>query len=92
MLAAGRASAFTGIMAMPVRGSVLRNGREWLPAVLRSNPVPARVLLEVVNLNHDEDNRLLELPSFRQSVAEAYVAALLGYYGGAEAKEVAQRR
>ena len=35
-----------------------------------------------VNLNHLDDNRLLELPAFRQKVAEAYVAGLLEYYGG----------
>jgi hypothetical protein len=66
----------------PIRGAVLRNGRAWLPAVLRANRVPTRVLLEVGNLNHPEDNRRLASPAFRQGVAEAYVEALLAHYGG----------
>jgi len=65
----------------PIRGSVLRNRREWLPAVLRANRIPSRILLEVCNLNNLEDRRLLTTVGFRESVARAYVDALLDYYG-----------
>lgn len=76
----------------PIRGSVFRNGREWLPAVLRANQIPARVLLEVCNLNHEADNELLQAPAFREAVAESYVAALLAYYGNGSRTLVARDR
>ncbi|HEY0592070.1 MAG TPA: N-acetylmuramoyl-L-alanine amidase, partial [Thermoanaerobaculia bacterium] len=39
----------------PVRDNVVRNGREWVPAVIRYNKVPTRLLLEVCNLGNPED-------------------------------------
>src|SRR5207253_859982 len=34
----------------PVRRNVIRGGREWVPAILRYNRIPARALVEVCNL------------------------------------------
>ena len=60
---------------------MIRKRREWVPAVLRYNAVPAKVLLEVCNLANREDRRLIQTREFRQQVAEAIVAGLVGYYG-----------
>ncbi|HEY8020808.1 MAG TPA: N-acetylmuramoyl-L-alanine amidase [Thermoanaerobaculia bacterium] len=65
----------------PVREKIIRDGREWVPAVLRYNTVPAKMLLEVCNLNNPEDRRLLQTRAWRQKVAEAIYRGLLGYYG-----------
>ena len=68
----------------PVRERVFRNRREWVPAVLRYNSVPAKILLEVCNLANAEDRRLIQTRSFRQEVAEALVEGILAYYGARE--------
>jgi N-acetylmuramoyl-L-alanine amidase/nucleoid-associated protein YgaU len=65
----------------PVRDHILRNRSEWVPAVLRYNSVPAKMLLEVCNLNNDLDRRLLQTRAYRQRVAEAVLQGLLAYYG-----------
>ncbi len=66
----------------PIRRNVIRGGREWVPAILRYNRIPARVLVEVCNLNNPEDRRLLQTPAYRERVAEALVDALARFYGG----------
>lgn len=85
LVAAFRASGLAVHPFKPVRETIIRNRRAWVPAVLRYNEVPARVLLEVCNLSNADDRRLLRTRAFRQQVAEAVVAALLDYYdeGGA---------
>lgn len=67
----------------PIRDRVIRcrRCRPWVPAVVRYNAVPAKLLLEVCNLNNSEDRRLLQTRAFRQQVAEAIVDGLLAYYG-----------
>ena len=67
----------------PIRLNVIRGGREWVPAILRYNRIPARVLLEVCNLNNPEDRRLLVTPAYRDRVARALVSGLVAFYGGA---------
>ena len=66
----------------PVRENVVRTGRAWVPAVLRYNRVPARVLLEVCNLNNEEDRRFVETRDYRERLARGIVEALGAYYGG----------
>ena len=66
----------------PIRRNVIRGGGEWVPAILRYNRIPARVLVEVCNLNNPEDRRLLQTRAYRENVAEALVAALVDFYGG----------
>jgi N-acetylmuramoyl-L-alanine amidase len=66
----------------PIRKNVIRAGREWVPAILRYNRIPARVLLEVCNLNNPEDRRLLVTRAYRERVARAVVSALVDFYGG----------
>jgi N-acetylmuramoyl-L-alanine amidase len=66
----------------PVREKIIRSRRsEFVPAVLRYNAVPAKVLLEVCNLANDEDRKLLQTRAFRQKVAESVVESILRYYG-----------
>jgi N-acetylmuramoyl-L-alanine amidase len=65
----------------PVRDKIIRNGGQWVPAVLRYNHVPAKMLLEVCNLNNEQDRRLLQTRVYRQKVSEAIVQGLLAYYG-----------
>lgn len=66
----------------PIRKNVIRAGREWVPAILRYNRIPARVLLEVCNLNNPEDRHLLVTRAYRERVARALVSALVDFYGG----------
>lgn len=77
----------------PVRDKIIRNDGEWVPAVLRYNSIPAKILLEVCNLANDQDRKLIQTRSYRQQVAEAVVRGLLAYYGKADGgrpgKEVA---
>jgi N-acetylmuramoyl-L-alanine amidase len=65
----------------PVREKIIRNRREWVPAVLRYNGVPAKMLLEIINLANPEDRRLIQTRAYRQRIAEAIVDGILGYYG-----------
>jgi N-acetylmuramoyl-L-alanine amidase len=68
----------------PVRTHVIRGGREWVPAVLRYNRIPNRVLLEIANLGNDEDRALTTTRRYRQEVAEAVAAGLVDFFGGRE--------
>jgi N-acetylmuramoyl-L-alanine amidase len=67
----------------PIRDRVIRcrRCRPWVPAVVRYNAVPAKLLLEICNLNNDQDRRLLQTRAFRQKVAAAIVDGILEYYG-----------
>ena len=67
----------------PVRNHVIRRGRAWCPAVIRTSLVPQSLLLEVVNLNNPKDAELIQRASFRQQVATAFVDALRKHYGDA---------
>jgi len=65
----------------PVREKIIRRRSQYVPAVLRYNEVPAKVLVEVCNLANPEDQRLIQTRKHRQQIAEAIVAGLLAYYG-----------
>src|SRR5262249_59879374 len=60
----------------------IRGGREWVPAILRYNRIPARALVEVGNLNNAADRKLLATRAFRDRVARALVSAFVDFYGG----------
>jgi N-acetylmuramoyl-L-alanine amidase len=76
----------------PIRRNVIRGGREWVPAILRYNRIPARVLVEVGNLNNPEDRQLLVSRGFRDKVARSLVAAIVEFYGGTGRGAVAQTK
>lgn len=67
----------------PIRDRVIRcrRCRPWVPAVVRYNAVPAKLLLEVCNLNNAQDRKLLQTQAFREKVALAIVDGILAYYG-----------
>ena len=65
----------------PVRDKIIRNNGTWVPAVLRYNSVPAKILLEVCNLANEQDRKLVQTRAYRQKVAEAVVQGVLAYYG-----------
>ena len=71
----------------PVRDRIIR-GRGWtfVPAVIRYNAVPAKLLLEVCNLNNRHDLALIQTRRYRQEVAQAVVDGILDYYGEGETK------
>lgn len=67
----------------PVRDRIIRRrgSRPFVPAVVRYNAVPAKILLEVCNLANPEDRRLIQTKAFRQRMARAIVDGILAYYG-----------
>ena len=65
-----------------VRGYVIRDRRIYVPAVIRYNEIPVKVLVEIVNLGNVTDCKRIKDPRFREWVAEAYVKALQEFYGG----------
>jgi N-acetylmuramoyl-L-alanine amidase len=64
----------------PVRDNVVRGGREWVPAVIRFNEVPTRLLLEVCNLGNEKDRALIQTRRYRQQVAEAVYQGIVDFY------------
>jgi N-acetylmuramoyl-L-alanine amidase len=68
----------------PVRDNVVRNGREWVPAVIRYNLVPARLLLELCNLGNGRDRALIKTKAYRQKIAEAIYDGLVAFYADHE--------
>ena len=65
----------------PIRERVIRGGDVWLPAVLRGNVVPTKVLIEMVNLNNPDDATLLGRATDRDRLAKALASALSDYFG-----------
>ncbi len=77
----------------PVRDNVVRDGSEWVPAIIRYNLVPTRLLLEICNLGNRRDRSLIRTKAFRQKVAEAVYRGLVDFYSERdEAPAVAARR
>ena len=64
----------------PVRDNVVRNGREWVPAIIRYNLVPTRVLLEICNLGNANDRKLIKTAKYRQDIAQAIYEGLVEFY------------
>ncbi|HET9298590.1 MAG TPA: hypothetical protein VFO11_01520, partial [Candidatus Polarisedimenticolaceae bacterium] len=65
----------------PVRDRVLRGEASWVPAVLRGNAIPAKLLVEILNLSNAQDAALLGAAGERQRIAEALGAALVRHFG-----------
>ncbi|HUR79609.1 MAG TPA: N-acetylmuramoyl-L-alanine amidase [Thermoanaerobaculia bacterium] len=64
----------------PVRDNVIRNGHEWVPAIIKHNQVPTRMLIEVGNLGNAKDRELIQTKKHRQQLAEAIYAGLVDFY------------
>ena len=69
----------------PVRDEVVREGREWVPAVIRYNVVPTRLLLEICNLGNVKDRALMKTRKHRQAIAEAIYQGIVRFYAEHEA-------
>ncbi len=66
----------------PVRDSIIRSkGRRWLPAVLRGNEVPTKVLVEMVNLSNKDDAAVLGKARNRKKLATALADGILTHFG-----------
>lgn len=64
----------------PIRDRIIRDGGHvFVPAVLRYNAVPAKVLIECGNLSNVRDRENLADPTFREQFAKAYVNALIAH-------------
>jgi len=66
----------------PVRHRILRGKSIFVPAVLRGNEVPTKVLVELVNLSHPSDAALLGTRAGRDRMADALAAALSRHFAG----------
>jgi len=64
----------------PVRDNVVREGREWVPAVIRYNIVPTRLLLEICNLGNKHDRDLMKTKKWREDIARAIYRGLSQFY------------
>lgn len=64
----------------PVRDNVIRSGREWVPAIIRHNQVPTRMLLEVGNLGNPKDRQLLQTTKHREQLAAAIYQGIVDFY------------
>ena len=65
----------------PIRERVIRGRKVWLPAVLKGNAVPTKVLIEMVNLNNADDAALLGRAANRDRLAKALASALADHFG-----------
>ena len=66
----------------PVRDSIIRSkGRRWLPAVLRGNQVPTKVLVEMLNLSNKQDAQVLGKARNREKLATALADGILTHFG-----------
>lgn len=70
----------------PVRDEVVRDGREWVPAVIRYNLVPTRLLLEICNLGNARDRALMQTRKYRQAVANAIYEGIVRFYADRDVK------
>jgi N-acetylmuramoyl-L-alanine amidase len=75
----------------PVRDNVVRDGREWVPAVIRYNLVPTRLLLEICNLGNKNDRDAMKTKKWRESVAQAVYRGLVQFYDEREEAPVVAR-
>lgn len=64
----------------PVRDHVIRRGGAWVPAIIRHNQVPTRMLLEVCNLGNKHDRKLIKTRAYRQKLAEAIYDGMVNFY------------
>lgn len=65
----------------PVRHRIIRGRSTFVPAVLRGNAVPTKVLVEVVNLSNKDDAALLSRATDRERLADALYGSIFGHFG-----------
>ncbi|HEX8618112.1 MAG TPA: N-acetylmuramoyl-L-alanine amidase, partial [Thermoanaerobaculia bacterium] len=67
----------------PIRDNVIRSKKEWVPAVIRHNMIPTRLLLEVCNLGNVKDRELIQTKKYRQQLAEGMYQGIVDFYANA---------
>ena len=65
----------------PVRNRIIRGKSIWVPAVLRGNTIPNKVLVEMVNLTNKKDAALLSSARERDRLADALLHSLRLHFG-----------
>ncbi len=73
-----RAARIKVFSTKPIRDHIVRR-TQFVPAVLRYNAVPTKVLVECGNLSNSRDRRNLGDPTFRERLARAYVDAVIAF-------------
>ncbi|MCP4643823.1 MAG: N-acetylmuramoyl-L-alanine amidase [bacterium] len=69
----------------PIRNVIRKNRTtQYVPAVLRNNKIPTKVLVETANMCNGTDCKWLAEPWWREKFAEAYVSALRVHFDGHE--------
>jgi N-acetylmuramoyl-L-alanine amidase len=66
----------------PIRNHIVRGRHSYVPAVIRHNIVPTKILVEIGNLMNSQDSKMIADYRFRERFAAAVVDALKEYYGG----------
>ena len=64
----------------PIRTRISRGRFEFVPAVIRWNEVPAKILLEVANLQNKDDARRISDYKYRERYAHAVVDGIIDYF------------
>jgi N-acetylmuramoyl-L-alanine amidase len=64
----------------PIRNRIIRGKSIYVPAVLRGNAIPTKVLVEMVNMKNREDASLLASAKQRDALAEALYGAILSHF------------
>ncbi len=67
----------------PVRDKIVRGRERWVPAVLRGNAVPTKVLVEIVNIANSADAELLGSAAVRERMARGLLQGLRRHFGEA---------
>jgi N-acetylmuramoyl-L-alanine amidase len=64
----------------PIRTRISRRGHDFVPAVIKWNEVPAKILLEVANLKNKRDARSISDYKYRERYAHAVVDGIIDYF------------
>ena len=65
----------------PVRNRIIRGKSRFVPAVLRGNAIPTKLLIEMVNISNSKDADLLAEVSERDRLAQAVYRGLFLHFG-----------
>ena len=64
-----------------MRNRIVRGKSKFVPAVLRGNAIPTKLLIEMVNISNNKDAKLLSRAKERQRLARALYRGLFLHFG-----------
>jgi N-acetylmuramoyl-L-alanine amidase len=70
----------------PVRNRIIRGKSKFVPAVLRGNAIPTKLLIEMVNISNAKDAKILSTAKNRERLAHAVYRSLFLHFGEIPAK------